>query len=126
MSVTLEHANITVADAKACAEELCSLFDWHIRWEGASIYEGYSVHVGAADSYLALYSPKEELKPGVSSYTHKGGFNHVGLVVQDLDAMEDRVRKAGFEPHSHADYEPGRRFYFDGPGGVEFELVQYD
>ena len=42
-----------------------------------------------------------------------------------LAEAEARVTSAGYAPHSHADYEPGKRFYFDGPDGIEFELVQY-
>ncbi|WGW03230.1 VOC family protein [Tropicibacter oceani] len=126
MPIQLEHANITVADAKATAQQLCQLFDWTVRWEGASLDDGYSVHVGSKDSYLALYSPKGVTTGQATRYVHAAGLNHVGLIVDDLDAMEARVKAAGYEPHSHADYEPGRRFYFDGPGGVEYELVRYD
>ena len=36
-----------------------------------------------------------------------------------------RLRAMGYEPHSHADYEPGRRFYFDDEDGIEFEVVSY-
>jgi hypothetical protein len=35
------------------------------------------------------------------------------------------VTSEGFAPKNHADYEPGRRFYFDGPDGVEFEVNSY-
>ena len=60
-----------------------------------------------------------------SSYTTTGGLNHVGIVVDDLDTAEQRVSAAGYEPHSHADYEPGRRFYFHDDDGIEFEVVSY-
>ncbi|WP_136441275.1 VOC family protein [Pacificoceanicola onchidii] len=126
MSATLEHANITVSDPKASAAILCDLFGWTVRWEGAAIDNGYSVHVGGEGSYLALYRPGSGSTKAAPRHSPEGGLNHVGIVVDDLDAMEVRVRAAGFETHSHADYEPGRRFYFDGPDGVEFELVQYD
>jgi len=42
-----------------------------------------------------------------------------------LEAVEARVKAEGFVPHNHADYEPGRRFYFDGPDGIEYEVVSY-
>ncbi|MCR8723255.1 VOC family protein [Frigidibacter sp. ROC022] len=126
MTATLEHVNLTVSDPEAFAEKLCELFDWKIRWKGPAIAEGFSVHVGGPETYLAVYSgPNGIAEPGGSSYATRGGLNHVGFVVDDLDAMEERVRAAGFTPRSHADYEPGRRFYFDGPEGVEFELVSY-
>ena len=122
----LEHVNITVPDPKATAQTLCDIFGWHIRWEGAAINNGYTVHVGETDSYLALYAPPGTLGPMGDTYTTTGGINHVGVVVDDIDATEARVKAAGFTPRSHADYEPGTRFYFDGPDGIEFEVVHYD
>lgn len=122
----LEHVNITIPDARATAETLVDLFGWHIRWEGASMDDGYSVHVGDADTYLALYSPVIDLSTTPKRYTQNAALNHVGVVVDDIDAAETRVKAAGFEPYSHADYEPGKRFYFEGPDGIEFEVVSYD
>jgi catechol 2,3-dioxygenase-like lactoylglutathione lyase family enzyme len=58
-------------------------------------------------------------------YRTPGGLNHIGVVVEDLDAIEAKVKEAGFHPHNHADYEPGRRFYFDGPDDIEIEVVSY-
>lgn len=121
----LEHVNITVPDAKATAAFLTRLLGWHVRWEGESLNGGYSVHIGEDGSYLALYSPKTPVTPAVPRYVNSAGLNHVGIVVDDLDSVEARVRDMGFETHSHADYEPGRRFYFDGPDAVEYEIVSY-
>ena len=123
----LEHLNVTVTDAKATADMLCALFDWHIRWEGPSIYDGYSVHVGGTDSYIALYNGAEKpTKAPQTTYETKAGLNHLAVVVDDLDAVEARVKAKGYVPNSHADYEPGRRFYFDDENGLEIEVVQYD
>ncbi len=120
----LEHVNITVRDPAATAAWLCELFGWHIRWQGSAIHGGHTIHVGADDNYLAVYS---QGNPGErnDSYTTRGGLNHVGVVVDDLDAVEEKVHKAGFKTHSHADYEPGRRFYFHDDDGIEFEVVSY-
>ena len=125
-SARLEHINITVPDPQASAAILCDLFDWHIRWEGAVMNDGYSVHVGSAQDYLALYRPGAGLRPAQPRYVTAASLAHVGVVVDDLDAAEAKVRAAGYTPHNHGDYEPGRRFYFDGPDGVEFEIVAYD
>lgn len=122
----LEHVNVTVPDPRATAKVLSDIFDWHVRWEGASIHEGYSVHVGNATSYLALYGPGVALSPASNSYTSHGGLNHIGIVVDDLDKVEARVKAHGFKPGNHGDYEPGRRFYFHGPDGIEYEAVEYD
>lgn len=126
MTATLEHANFTVADPKATAAWLGDVFGWHIRWEGDAMAGGYTVHVGTGDRYLALYSPGNAQKTSASSYDTIGGLNHIGITVDDLDAAETRVAKAGFTPHNHADYEPGKRFYFRDDNNIEFEVVQYD
>jgi len=126
MPATLEHANFTVTDPKATAAWMCEVFGWHIRWSGDSIDGGYTVHVGEENSYLALYRPAKPASPKGSSYTTVGGLNHVALVVDDLDACEAAVKKAGFKTGNHGDYEPGRRFYFHDNDKIEFELVQYD
>ncbi|MEZ5912947.1 MAG: VOC family protein [Paracoccaceae bacterium] len=121
----VEHVNITVSDPQATARQLCALFGWHLRWSGPSIGGGTTVHVGGKATYLALYSAGGRDAGPKDRYATPGALNHIGLIVEDLDATEARVRAAGYRPHNHASYEPGRRFYFDGPDGIEFELVSY-
>ena len=126
MKTGLEHVNVTVADIDASAALLARLFGWKTRWEGSSIHGGRSVHVGTDDSYVALYQPTHQGPSEHESYFTTGGLNHIGVVVDDLDAAEKRVADEGLIPHSHADYEPGKRFYFDTPDGIEIEVVSYD
>ncbi|MEM8742011.1 MAG: VOC family protein [Pseudomonadota bacterium] len=123
--IVLEHVNLTVSDPRASAARLVELFGWHIRWEGAARGSGYTVHVGGASSYLALYGENPEAVAAPNSYVTAGGLNHVGVEVADLDAVRERVTAAGFEPYGFGEYEPGRRFYFRDPDGVEFEVVSY-
>lgn len=121
----LEHTNLTVTNAKATAKWMQSVFGWRTRWEGASIHNGYTVHVGGEISYLALYQPASTPAKAINTYNTTGGLNHLAVVVNELDAVEARVKAAGFKTYSHADYEPGRRFYFDDADGIEFEVVSY-
>ena len=125
----LEHVNITVADPKKTAAMLSDLFGWHTRWEGTVLNgAGYTVHVGTNDSYVAVYSgtdPAQTVLKADASYQTRGGLNHLGVVVDDLDAVEAKVKALGFAAHSHADYEPGRRFYFHDTDGIEIEVVSY-
>lgn len=128
--VTLEHVNVTVTDPKATAAKLSEIFDWRVRWEGEAKDGGYSVHVGGEGSYLALYTPAAAPKGRLvskdgGSYATHGGLNHIAVTVDDLDAMEARIKEAGYEPRAHGDYEPGRRFYFYNEDGIEFEIVSY-
>ena len=121
----VEHINITVADPQKTAETLCDLFGWSIRWRGDAIHGGHTIHVGSKDSYIAVYSQDGLTGQAENNYITPGSMNHIGIVVDDLDVVELRVRDAGFTPHSHADYEPGKRFYFHDADGIEFEVVSY-
>jgi len=126
MNVSLEHANVTVSDPHKTADWLGRVFGWKVRWEGAAINGGYTVHVGNETSYLALYTPGDSATGAVdNSYAVRGGLNHLAVVVDDLDSVEDRVKAAGFTTGNHGDYEPGRRFYFHDADGIEFEVVSY-
>ncbi len=121
----IEHANLTVSDPDATAARLVELFDWRVRWSGAAKDAGYTVHVGTDHDYLALYTPSGAPSDATDAGKQINGLNHVGLVVDDLDDAERRVRASGLEPFNFGDYEPGRRFYFVDPDGVEFEIVSY-
>ena len=126
MAARLEHVNVTVSDLDRSVAMVEDLFGWHVRWRGASIHKGESAHLGDEDTYVALYQHARQTGQPVDTYTTTGGLNHIGVVVPDLDAVEAKVKAAGLEPHSHADYEPGRRFYFNDHDGTEWEVVSYD
>jgi catechol 2,3-dioxygenase-like lactoylglutathione lyase family enzyme len=120
----LEHVNITSMTPRRTAEMMCSVFGWRVRWEGPSSLGGETIHVGTDNAYVAIYTPSGS--DGASAGRQaRGRLNHIGVVVSDLDATERKVRDAGYEPYAHADYEPGRRFYFRDDDGIEFEVVSY-
>lgn len=121
----LEHVNLTVTDPERTAAMLVDLFDWHVRWQGGSIHDGHTIHVGSDIDYLALYTMPMAGSIDVESYHQVAGLNHIAIVVDDLDDLEQRVIRAGFEPVNHADYEPGRRFYFRDHDNIEYEIVSY-
>ncbi len=125
MTSTLEHVNITVPDADRTARMLVDLFGWRVRWEGAAIGGGRTVHVGNDTDYVAVYTPPKAVSQPINTHATTAGLNHIGVVVDDLDAVEARVTSRGMKPINHADYEPGRRFYFEDPDGVEFEVISY-
>ncbi|HEY0148165.1 MAG TPA: VOC family protein [Allosphingosinicella sp.] len=120
----IEHVNLTVRNPDRSAATLERIFGWTVRWQGQAMNGGRTVHVGSAAHYLALYTapgtayPDEQFRKGQP-------LNHVGVEVDDLDAVEARVVEAGLKPFSHGDYEPGRRFYFFDGDGIEFEVVSY-
>ncbi len=118
----IEHVNLTVSDLDRSIGFFEKLCGWKVRIRDQHGVRGEFAHVGADDTYLALwadggdYSGQQKGKP----------LNHVGIAVDDLDAAERVVLDAGLETFSHGKYEPGpRTFYFFDWDGIEFEVVSY-
>jgi len=118
---TIEHTNISVTDPQRSADLFQQLLGWKIRWEGASMNNGHTIHVGDENTYLALYTGEHV----TGDYSKGQPLNHVGFLVDDLDAAERIVVQHGLKPFGHDDYEPGKRFYFFDWDGIEFEVVSY-
>lgn len=120
----IEHVNVTVTDPERAAALMQALFDWRIRWQGPARDGGRTIHVGSDDHYLALYTGRD-VDYGSDDFAKGKPLNHVGIEVDDIDATEVRVVAAGLKPFNHASYDPGRRFYFLDPDGIEYEIVSY-
>ncbi|HXQ45075.1 MAG TPA: VOC family protein [Caulobacteraceae bacterium] len=121
-ALRIEHVNVTVRDPDRAATLMQSLFGWRIRWQGPAMAGGRTIHVGSDDAYIALYTPRAALD---DDFAKGRPLNHIGVEVDDLDATEERVLAAGLATFSHGDYDPGRRFYFLDPDGIEYEVVSY-
>jgi len=119
----LEHVNVTVTDPERAARLLEALFDWRVRWAGPARNGGHTIHVGSGDDYIALYTGRVAYGP--ETFAKGQPLNHVGVEVDDLAAVEAKVVAAGLKPFGHEDYDPGRRFYFLDPDGIEYEVVSY-
>ena len=120
----IEHVNVTVSDPARAADLMKSVFGWHERWRGPARDGGETIHVGSADHYLALYTGRG-VTYGPDHFAKGRPLNHVGVEVDDLEAIEAKVVEQGLVPFSHGDYPPGRRFYFLDPDGIEYEVVSY-
>lgn len=120
----IEHVNLTVSDPERAAKMLERVFGWQVRWQGAAQNGGRTIHIGTRHSYVALYT-RETIDYGADYFIKGRPLNHIGVEVDDLDAVETRVVEAGLTPFSHGDYEPGRRFYFLDADGIEYEVVSY-
>ena len=123
-SLRIEHVNVTVSDPERAAHLMESLFGWHVRWQGAARDGGRTIHVGTKDHYLALYTGRGRAY-GADDFAKGRPLNHIGVEVDDLDATEAKVKAVGLKPFGHDDYDPGRRFYFLDPDGIEYEVVSY-
>jgi catechol 2,3-dioxygenase-like lactoylglutathione lyase family enzyme len=122
-ALRIEHVNVTVSDPERVAKLMGEMFGWRIRWQGAAMAGGHTIHVGDDACYVALYRPAHG--PKGDEFSKGRPLNHIGVEVDDLDATEAKVIAAGLTPFSHGDYHPGRRFYFFDPDGIEYEVVSY-
>ena len=120
----LEHVNITVSNPERAARLMEELFGWQVRWKGPARDGGRAIHVGSKDHYLALYTGHNAAY-AAGDFAKGRPLNHVGIEVDDLDATEARVVAAGLKPFGHDNYDPGRRFYFLDPDGIEYEVISY-
>lgn len=120
----IEHVNVTVSDPERAARLMEALFGWRVRWQGPARDGGRTIHVGSDDDYVALYTG-HGVTYSADDFAKGRPLNHIGVEVDDLDAVEARVTAAGLVPFNHGDYEPGRRFYFFDPDGIEYEIVSY-
>lgn len=123
----LEHVNLTVSDLDAAARFYGELLGLKTRWRREpDAAETPAIHIGDDRSYLALFQA-DSAKAGrldEPEYS-RVGFNHVGFVVEDLDAKVAWLAERGIETEIEHAYEPGRRAYFYDPDGIEVELVEY-
>jgi catechol 2,3-dioxygenase-like lactoylglutathione lyase family enzyme len=123
-SPRIEHVNVTVSDPDRAAKLMQAVFGWSIRWRGPARDGGHTIHVGSETDYLALYTGRNMAYTD-NDFAKGRPLNHVGVEVDDLDATEARVTAAGLMAFNHGDYEPGRRFYFLDPDGIEYEVISY-
>ncbi|MFI4935647.1 MAG: VOC family protein [Caulobacterales bacterium] len=123
-ALRIEHVNVTVTDPERAAKLMEALFGWRVRWSGPALAGGHTIHVGSDDQYIALYTGRGAHYTA-DDFAKGRPLNHIGVEVDDLGDAEARVVAAGLTPFSHGDYEPGRRFYFLDPDGIEYELVSY-
>ena len=74
------------------------------------------------ESYVMLFDRSRTLSLNLFEHVHGESRDRGGAMV----SLMETYRAAGFEPHSHADYEPGRRFYFRDHDSIEWEVVSDD
>ena len=117
----IEHVNISVTDPERSLRLFEDLLGWKERWRGPSMLGGRTIHVGNDTDYLAIYTNDDT----TGGFAKSAPLNHIGVLVDDIDAAEKVVLNHGLEPMNHGDYEPGRRFYFLDWDGIEFEVVSY-
>ena len=128
MVAYLEHANLTVPDVDAAIAFLEVVEPaFTVRRDERPKGSYRWAHVGDERCYIALQEPHPDSAPGDPRRPYKDlGVNHIGWVVEDLDAVVKRLEDAGYRrglpvaPHPHR-----KRAYFHDAAGLEWELVEY-
>ncbi len=127
MATRLDHANLTVHDLDAMITFLCTAFpDFRLRAEGCTWNGARWLHVGNDESYLALQSAREAPAEPWVPYGGRPGTNHLGFEVDDVAALRERLRTAGYRESTVPNAHPHRRrVYFHDPEGNDWEFVEY-
>jgi catechol 2,3-dioxygenase-like lactoylglutathione lyase family enzyme len=127
MAVRLEHANLTVHDIDGMIRFLQTAFpEFRVRGEGKSRDGSRWVHVGTEETYIALSPAKEEPEKHWMPYRGLPGVNHLAYAVDDVEALCERMKSAGYKDSTPTNAHPYRkRRYFYDPEGNDWEFVPY-
>lgn len=109
--VYLEYVNIIVENLDELVSLFCMLFGWKVWWSGGVKNDGYMVYVGNDKDYLVFYRFKI-INDIESDYKIFVNINYIGIVVFNLDEIEQQVLVFNFNIFNYGDYELGRCFYF--------------
>jgi catechol 2,3-dioxygenase-like lactoylglutathione lyase family enzyme len=127
MAVRLEHANLTVRDIEGMIRFLRTAFpEFQIRGESQSRDDSRWVHIGTQETYIALNRAKTEPEKRWIPYRDMPGVNHLAFEVDDVEALCERMRSAGYRDSTPPNAHPYRkRRYFYDPEGNDWEFIQY-
>ncbi len=124
MESYVEHANISVTDVdEAIRFFTTAMPDFRIRHDTGPVDNRW-IHLGTDTTYISI----NQMPDHAEGRFQRGspGYNHVGFVVADADALRSRMLAAGYqegfvpEPHPHR-----KRVYFIDNNGMEYEFIQY-
>ena len=127
MAVRLEHANLGVRDIEGMISFLQTAFpEFQVRGEGISHDGTRWVHIGTDETYIALSPANAKPEQGWIPYSGLPGVNHLAYEVDDVEALRQRMKAAGYRDSTVPNAHPHRkRVYFYDPEGNDWEFVQY-
>ncbi|MBJ7556945.1 VOC family protein [Marinomonas spartinae] len=124
----LEHLNLVVKDMDATLTFYKAVFPhWRIRAQGTSDWYGVQrnwMHFG--DDYQFLTFNDNGAGENRDLKGHQVGLAHFAYVTNNLEAVINRIRLAGFQESHRGPENPHRKnVYFIDPSGYEVEFVEY-
>ncbi|ARV07981.1 glyoxalase [Polaribacter sp. SA4-10] len=124
----IEHVNITVPDIDAAVSFLKIVApDFKIMKDEKPLNDKRWMHIGNNEYYFALQEAHLGANPKKQNQTYINyGCNHIGLVVNNIDAIEKKLIKARYNKGIDTPIEKFRkRIYYYDNAGFEWELVEY-
>ena len=124
MGSYVEHANISVTDVdEAIRFFRTAMPDFRVRHDSGHGPARW-VHLGTDATYIAI---NQMPAPAEGQFApHSPGYNHVGFVVENADALRARMLSAGYREGYVPDPNPHhKRVYLVDGDGMEYEFVQY-
>lgn len=117
----LEHIHVNV-NSLAASRRFLELAVPHIVVRGGGEAAGYGpwMHIGGDRSYIAMTEVKGSTPPAE--------LRHIGLLVDDADALIARLAAAGYTPADDSElntHPHRRRVYYVDANGIDWEFVQY-
>ena len=129
MDTYLEHANISVPNVDEAIAFLKTIDPKFVLRKDDSSGEDPPrwVHIGTDHSYIALQAIDPILEPKNPLRTYRNyGINHLAFVVNDFDAVQERLLDKGYEKGiAVEEHEYRKRAYFFDHAGFEWEIIQY-
>lgn len=124
MQAYVEHANVTVSNIDDAIQFIqTAIPEFKVRHRGETQYRW--CHIGTDNSYIALQEMVAREQTDRAPYLDVG-INHIGLVVNDVDQVKQRLLSGGYQQNDIGEENPYRkRIYFYDRSGVEWEFIQY-
>ena len=127
MKFRLEHANLIVRDVDATIRFLQTAFpEFRIRFDARQPDGTGWLHIGTDETYIALSQSTVEPQKRWQPYAGVPGVNHLAYEVDDVGALHERLKSAGYKNSTPVNSHPYRkRIYFFDSDGNDWEFVQY-
>ena len=128
MDGQLDHVNVTVVDISRAAAFLQVAFPhFRVRGSGKSDHGDWTeawAHLGTDDGYVCL-NESSRVKQIERNNREETGVNHVGFMVDDVDALLASYETQGLNC-ARIDESPSRlRLYVTDSDGITWEFIQY-